>query len=92
MLVSPSMPAKNKKTPKRYTAKQLAELAHSLRSVADRVDAIVLSMQNENVEALDVTNWRSGEIAIRHWQSFSRSANSAVDTAILNRAFDEYKE
>jgi len=86
------MPDKKKKTPKRYTAKQLAELAHSLRSVAERVDSIVLVMQNERVESIDVNNWRSGEIAIRHWQSFSRSANSAVDTAILNRAFDEYTE
>ena len=81
--------APKKKSPKGYTQKQLAEIARSLRVIAERVEYAASSMQSEKIGTLDVTSWRSGEIAIKHWQSFSRSVHSAVDVAILTRAIDD---
>lgn len=78
-----------KKTPKGYTHKQLAEIARSLRAVAERIESSAATMQAEKLQSLAVSNWRSGEIAVRHWQSFSRSVHSAVDAAILGRALDD---
>lgn len=78
-----------KKAPTRYTPQQIEEFARSLRLVAERVEACSKAMKAEDIQGVFISSWRSGELAIKHWQSFSRSIHSGLDVEILRKGLED---
>lgn len=71
------------KETKTYTLQELREFADGLRIVAARVDAAIEIAKTADHETVDVANWKSGDMALQKWLTFSKSLHQAIDELVI---------
>jgi len=71
------------KETKDFSLEQLERRAAGLRAVAARMDAAIAILREAGVEAIEIPNWKSGDLAVQRFSTFSKSLHSAVDELLL---------